>query len=780
MVTAPLFDHTTPPLSTRLRRMATLTGVMINLELTQRTRLPSRSSVRYQEIMVYYTSVPSLLMDVLSIEDNIDAHFRITNDLDATQATPANQPKIYDSVTGVVTENGNPAVEFDGSSSNMSTASLTSTAQPTTHFISLRRSDADAGNQYAVDSRTTNQIIGTLSTNSTMYAGTFLSDGALTSNQEIQSALFNGSSSSLHRDGLEVVTGDAGSGGWTGATLGSFSNLTQSFWEGKIQEYLVYTSDQSSNRSNIEDSINEFYSVYDKSSYRLLDYYRDAAAAFSLRKLLSTYTGSAIEVRRDSDDTTQDIGFTANGDLDTAALAAFCGSSDGFVQTWYDQSGNSFDFSNSTQQPKIYDGDDGVNMLNGKPAIFFTGDVLENTDSIVSTPSEYWVSWVVRRDTDAEGPSINRGLFDTFGNRMVFDTQKSGWLYDGLYSGNPIDYNNEQKLGFLDLQTGGGNAKAYVNGQLHDTDTYSARSITGDNKIGFGGTQYMIGDVQEFIIWTSDQSDNRSVIQDDINNYYSVYEKTKLLDFHPDAAAAYSLRKLMGQYSGSAIKVRRDSDDTTQDIGFDANGDLDTAALAAFCGSDNGFVETWYDQAGSNDATQTTTTKQPKIYDGDDGVVTENAEAAMDVTEGQGWSLSSAVGASSQKFAFIVHAVDASDTSWCFFGDTIAGAATPLAEDGSTSTTLTSTAFNPLNSIHKNGSALTLTTRDALHSEYTAAGQSLTVMDFEGTAGVGVFLNRGGGRDYSGTIQALIIYTSDQSSNRSDIEDDIKNYYSIY
>ena len=79
----------------------------------------------------------------------------------------------------------------------------------------------------------------------------------------------------------------------------------------------------------------------------------------------------------------------------------------------------------------------------------------------------------------------------------------------------------------------------------------------------------MIGDVQEFIIWTSDQSDNRSVIQDDINNYYSVYEKTKLLDFHPDAAAAYSLRKLMGQYSGSAIEVRRDGDNTTQDIGFD-------------------------------------------------------------------------------------------------------------------------------------------------------------------------------------------------------------------
>ena len=37
-----------------------------------------------------------------------------------------------------------------------------------------------------------------------------------------------------------------------------------------------------------------------------------------------------------------------------------------------------------------------------------------------------------------------------------------------------------------------------------------------------------------------------------------------LLDLYPSAAAAYSLRKLRNGYTGSAIQVRRESDDATQ------------------------------------------------------------------------------------------------------------------------------------------------------------------------------------------------------------------------
>jgi hypothetical protein len=45
-----------------------------------------------------------------------------------------------------------------------------------------------------------------------------------------------------------------------------------------------------------------------------------------LRKLRNAYTGNAIRVRRSSDNAEADIGFTANGDLDTTALLAHVGS----------------------------------------------------------------------------------------------------------------------------------------------------------------------------------------------------------------------------------------------------------------------------------------------------------------------------------------------------------------------------------------------------------------------------------------------------------------------
>jgi hypothetical protein len=75
-----------------------------------------------------------------------------------------------------------------------------------------------------------------------------------------------------------------------------------------------------------------------------------------------------------------------------------------------------------------------------------------------------------------------------------------------------------------------------------------------------------------------------------------------VLDDYPSATVAYSLRKLRTAYAGYAIRVRRLSDNTEQDIGFVGNV-LDTASLLTFCGVSNGFITRWYDQSGNaNDA----------------------------------------------------------------------------------------------------------------------------------------------------------------------------------
>jgi hypothetical protein len=102
--------------------------------------------------------------------------------------------------------------------------------------------------------------------------------------------------------------------------------------------------------------------------------------------------------------------------------------------------------------------------------------------------------------------------------------------------------------------------------------------------------------------------------------------QNSLLDVAGNSAFALSMRKLRSSYTGSAIRVRRSSDNAEQDIGFDALGNLDTSSLNSFCSGTNGFVRTWYDQTGNGrDATQTTSANQPQIYKSATGIVTQNS-----------------------------------------------------------------------------------------------------------------------------------------------------------
>lgn len=89
----------------------------------------------------------------------------------------------------------------------------------------------------------------------------------------------------------------------------------------------------------------------------LLDNYSGAAAAYSLEKLSSNYTGDAIEVRRDSDNTILDIGFDGN-ELDVTALDNFCNTS---VQTYQSDFSVSEDFAELNGTGTINETIGGVN-----------------------------------------------------------------------------------------------------------------------------------------------------------------------------------------------------------------------------------------------------------------------------------------------------------------------------------------------------------------------------------------------------------------------------------
>lgn len=100
-----------------------------------------------------------------------------------------------------------------------------------------------------------------------------------------------------------------------------------------------------------------------------------------------------------------------------------------------------------------------------------------------------------------------------------------------------------------------------------------------------------------------------------------------IVPFYP--TVCYSMRRRRAAYAGACIRVRRSSDNAEQDIGFDAIGWCDIAALATFAGSDSCYVTTWYDQGtAARHLVQATSANQPRIVSA--GVIdTLNSRPAM-------------------------------------------------------------------------------------------------------------------------------------------------------
>jgi hypothetical protein len=76
--------------------------------------------------------------------------------------------------------------------------------------------------------------------------------------------------------------------------------------------------------------------------------------ALSYYKLVSTYGGYCVEVRRSSDNATKNFGFIS-GYIDKAAILAFCGGGSGYAKTIYNQfsgGNNAIELTNS-KQPRI-------------------------------------------------------------------------------------------------------------------------------------------------------------------------------------------------------------------------------------------------------------------------------------------------------------------------------------------------------------------------------------------------------------------------------------------
>jgi hypothetical protein len=259
----------------------------------------------------------------------------------------------------------------------------------------------------------------------------------------------------------------------------------------------------------------------------LLDSYPNATVAYSLRKLSSTYTGNCIRVRRSSGiPAEQDIGFV-NNVLDTASLLTFVGAGDGFVTTWYDQSGNA---NNATQtsavsQPQIVSSGAMV-TTNTKNSMTFDGtNDFFNLASTINVASSNYNSFVGKRD--ASGRRLF-GLSSLDGAAYLYALWNDNNYYlqaksTNFQVSNAIDTTTAQLL--LTGLNNAGVMAMYKNGGVIASSQVSTTIIMTINSLGqyFGGSSYNFANLQEIVFYNSEQSTNRTGIESNINTYYSIY-----------------------------------------------------------------------------------------------------------------------------------------------------------------------------------------------------------------------------------------------------------------
>jgi len=275
-----------------------------------------------------------------------------------------------------------------------------------------------------------------------------------------------------------------------------------------------------------------------------------------------------------------------------------------------------------------------------------------------------------------------------------------------------------------------------------------------------------------------------------------------LLDqsFASGATAAYSLRRLKSSAT-KAVRVREDSGNTETDIGF-SGGTLDTTALLNHVGSNNGFVTKWYDQSGNgNDTSQSNASQQPQIVSGGT-VIQKNGQPAVefDGHDDQLFNSNLNVDKSSKITMFAVTerlGSNSSSFNRIFdLSDLSVSNSIALYHDEDQGDSQRMFLSNSNNSVLSNFTTKTAVDTDLLHTGifdksvmryYENQSELFNVsvnLSFDNNLNFLSLSNRPSslsGDDYwFGRIKEAILYDSDKSSNRAQIETIINNHYSIF
>jgi hypothetical protein len=282
----------------------------------------------------------------------------------------------------------------------------------------------------------------------------------------------------------------------------------------------------------------------------LLDQYRNASSAYSLRRLRSDYTGHAVRIRRESDDVEVNVSFDTNGevsinspvsdvveeggeegDSNATNLGEFISGTNASVHTWYDQSGNS---KNATQevdanQPLI--AESGVlHTDGGKPALKFNGTSHRLKLSAKATIANTSIFSAFRSNTNTQDSvlfhlAVNSGNVVSIGfGDLGTKTELGSRLKVGptlVHVGdNAFTSTSQSLLSYIASSTA---AKMFVD-STEKTVEVESRTSGPNNRIGARGddVKFFNGDISELVLFDSDQTSNRTAIETNIANHYGI------------------------------------------------------------------------------------------------------------------------------------------------------------------------------------------------------------------------------------------------------------------
>jgi len=286
-----------------------------------------------------------------------------------------------------------------------------------------------------------------------------------------------------------------------------------------------------------------------------------ALAAVSIRRLNSAYAGPCLRVRRSSDNTEQDIGFSGNY-CDESAITSFVGGGNGFVVTWYDQSGNgnnagAVSFANPTNfQPRVVTS--GVLMTRGgRVAIDFTKNANSyQTNGIgmhisgLSISATNWMAaGVIHADSAAwTGENVEHhhyGRWIAVGSAGVNDYDNASSVTMIAANDANTDYPNTHNVALNSVfaaRSGlNANARYLMTAYKSSSTIYSAINAnvsTGSASGSLSATRITIGitnnwgasdrsvlggQMQEAVFWPSDKSSQVAAIRQNINEFLAVY-----------------------------------------------------------------------------------------------------------------------------------------------------------------------------------------------------------------------------------------------------------------